>query len=113
MVAYLCHEEKGHDIALLQDVLDFGSAQSRVYRDEYQASLGCTHLQQYPFGQIDRPDRDMISFLESQGHQATRYSIGLPAIFLVGPTNVERTPKLRITGIDHGFLLRKLIRASI
>src|SRR5712692_11936201 len=55
----------------------------------------------------------MIPLAQTQGQQALCHGVGPFPILLVGPANVERVAKFRITGINNSFLRRKLISALI
>ena len=66
MITYTGHEEQGTDIPLLEDVLDLGSTQDGIDRDQNQTSFGRSHLQERPLWQVGSPDSDMISFAQAQ-----------------------------------------------
>src|SRR5947209_7529914 len=113
MITHTRHEEQSLNITLLEDILDLGSLQNWIDRDQDQASFGRCHLQERPLRQVGSPDSNMVSFVEPQSHQPFSDSVGSLTVALVGPANVECLTELRITRVNQSFPIRKCFSLTV
>ena len=83
--------------ALREQGLDFGSAQSRVERDENDSSLRRRQLEQYPWRTVRTPDRDPVALNELR-QQESRKPSAIPQQLGIGPLQVALLDRHHIAG---------------